>query len=224
MKIKYFLLSLMTLAFVIGGTVIGQESTGELEEIQEFKEKLASKVAELQQDEEKALAGFASDINETSLKITTHNGEVYDVELDDLLTKYFLISGNSLDELSSEDISDDDYLIITGPVDGKIISANNIYTDIRFVSGSGIVSQVNQGNSLLTVITLENNTLEIEVETSTERQILDIESLEFDTVNFSTIKTGDVVHFIYQEANEENANDRYSASKILVIPQEYFSK
>ena len=224
MKIKYFVLSLFSLVFIIGNTVIGQESTGELEEIQEFKEKLASKVAELQQNEEKALAGFVSEINENSLKITTNNAEEYSVDLDDLLTKYFSISGNSINDLNREDISVGNYLIITGPVDGKIISANNIYIDSQFVSGSGIVSQVNQGSSLLTVITLENNTLEIKVETSTERQILDIESLELEPVNFTTIKTGDVVHFIYQKTNEENTNDRYSASKILVIPQEYFSK
>jgi hypothetical protein len=146
------------------------------------------------------------------------------VELDDLLTKYFSVSGSSILEESKEDVLEDDYLIITGPINGKIISANSIYKDVQYVSGSGIVSQANQSSQTLTIITLENATYEIEIETSTEKQILNITSLETESVSFATIKEGDVVHFIYQNTEEENENNRYSASKILVVPQEYFSK
>lgn len=223
MKIKIFVLTLFLLIFITASAVIGQDSTGELEEIQEFKDKLASKVAELQQNEDKAIAGFASDINESSLKIITSNNEKYSVELDDLLTKYFSI-GNSITEKSKEDISEDDYLIVTGPVNGDIISANGIYIDTQYVSGSGIVSQTDQNNLALTIITLENDTFTIDVETSTKKQIINIKELKLDNVGFSTIKAGDVVHFIYKKSNEENKNNRYSADKILVVPQEYFSK
>src|SRR3989344_757018 len=214
MKIKIFVLTLFLLIFITASAVIGQDSTGELEEIQEFKDKLASKVAELQQNEDKAIAGFASDINESSLKIITSNNEKYSVELDDLLTKYFSI-GNSITEKSKEDISEDDYLIVTGPVNGDIISANGIYIDTQYVSGSGIVSQTDQNNLALTIITLENDTFTIDIETSTKRQIINIKELKLDNVGFSTIKAGDVVHFIYKEFNEEIASKTKKLDDLL---------
>ncbi|MFH1827441.1 MAG: hypothetical protein ABH812_03370 [bacterium] len=224
MKLRYLLLQLFLLVFILTGTVMGQDANQELKDIQDFKEKLASKVAELQKKDEKALSGFVSNIKDKTFNIQTTDNEQYVVELDELLTKYYSISGNFTTEITKEDVEENDYVIITGPINGKTITANDIYIDIRFASGSGIVSQIDQTNFSIDVVTVENETYTIDVESTTKREILNIKTYELDNIGFSKIKSGDVLHFVYKKTNEENAKNRYSASKILVLPQEYFSK
>lgn len=223
MELKHLFFSFLFFVFIFTNSVIGQDSNKELEEIQDFKDKLASKVAELQKKEEKALSGFLLDIKEKSLKVETPDLEEYSVELDDLLTKYYSVTTSGLNEISKDSLEVDDYLIITGPINGKVISANNIYIDENFTSGSGIVSDTGQGDFSLTIVTLENETISIDVESSTKRKILNIKTLELEDVGFSKIKSGDVVHFFYKKLSNKDEK-KYSATKILVIPQEYFSK
>src|SRR3990167_4036291 len=104
MKFKHLFLSFLIFVFVFVNSVIGQDSNKELEEIQDFKDKLASKVAELQKKEEKALSGFLLETKEESLKIETQDLEKYSVELDDLLTKYYKVTISGLNEISKDNL------------------------------------------------------------------------------------------------------------------------
>ena len=223
MKLKYHFTILFAIIFVFSGIVFGQGTNSELEEIQNFKEKLASKVAELQKKEDKALSGFLMLKKDKTLTIETTDNEQFSVELDDLLTKYFQVNVTALKEITLDDFEVDDYIIITGPISGKVITANNVYKDENFTSASGIVSDTGQGDFALQVVTLENETLTIDIETATKRKILNIKTLKLEDVGFSKIKTGDVLHFFYKKISNKDEK-KYSATKILVIPQEYFSK
>lgn len=223
MKLKYILIYIFVFIFISSGIVIGQSTNSELEEIQNFKEKLASKVAELQKKEDKALSGFLILKKDKSLTIETTDNEQFSVELDDLLTKYFQVNASVLKEITLDNFEVDDYIIITGPISGKVITANNIYKDENFTSSSGVVSDTGQGDFALKVVTLENETLTIDIETATKRKILNIKTLKLEDVGFSKIKTGDVLHFFYKKISNKDEK-KYSATKILVIPQEYFSK
>ncbi len=223
MKLKHLFLTLLVFVFIFANSVIGQDSNKELEDIQQFKDKLASKVAELQKKEDKAQAGFLLEIKSKSLKIETSDKEELLVELDELLTKYYSVSTSTLNEITKEKLEIGDYIIVTGPLNGKVISANNIYLDENFTSGSGIVNDTGQGDFSLSIVTLENETITIDIESSSKRKILNIKTLELEDVGFSKIKSGDVVHFFYKKLNNKEEK-RYSATKILVIPQEYFSK
>lgn len=223
MKLKYHFTILFAFIFVFSGIVFGQGTNSELEEIQNFKEKLASKVAELQKKEDKALSGFLILKKDKSLTIETTDNEQFTVELDDLLTKFFQVNVSVLKEITLDNLEVNDYIIITGPISGKVITANNIYKDENFTSGSGIFSDTGQGDFSLQVVTLENETLNIDIETATKRKILNIKTLKLDDVGFSKIKTGDVLHFFYKKTSNKDEK-KYSATKILVIPQEYFSK
>lgn len=223
MKLKYILIIIFAFIFIFSGIVIGQDTNTQLEEIQNFKEKLASKVAELQKKEDKAISGFLIQKKDKVLTIETTDNEQFSVELDDLLTKYFQVNVSVLKEIELDDFEVGDYLIITGPISGKVITANNVYKDENFTAGSGIVSDTGQGDFALKVVTLENETLTLNVETATKRKILNIKTLDLEDVGFSKIKTGDVIHFFYKKVSNKDEK-KYSATKILVIPQEYFSK
>jgi len=223
MKLKYHFAILFAIIFVFSGLVFGQGTNSELEEIQNFKEKLASKVAELQKKEDKALSGFLMLKKDKTLTIETTDNEQFSVELDDLLTKFFQVNVSVLKEITLDNFEVNDYIIITGPISGKVITANNVYKDENFTSGSGIVSDTGQGDFALQVVTLENETLTIDIETATKRKILNIKTLKLEDVGFSKIKTGDVLHFFYKKISNKDEK-KYSATKILVIPQEYFSK
>lgn len=223
MKLRNILLITFSFIFIFSSIVSGQDTNSELEEIQNFKEKLASKVAELQKKEDKALSGFLMQKKDKSLVIETTENEQFSVELDDLLTKYFQVNVSALKEITLDDFEVGDYIIITGPINGKVITANNIYKDENFTSGSGIVSDTGQGDFELKVVTLENESLTIDTESATKRKILNIKTLELEDIGFSKIKTGDVIHFFYKKVSNEDEKS-YSATKILIIPQEYFSK
>lgn len=223
MKLRSILLITLSFIFIFSRIVSGQDTNSELEEIQNFKEKLASKVAELQKKEDKALSGFLMQKKDKSLVVETTENEQFSVELDDLLTKYFQVNVSALKEITLDDFEVSDYIIITGPINGKVITANNIYKDENFTSGSGIVSDAGQGDLALKVITLENESLTIDIESATKSKILNIKTLELENLGFSKIKTGDVIHFFYKKVSNEDKKS-YSATKILIIPQEYFSK
>lgn len=223
MKFKYILIIIFSYIFIFTSVVIGQDTNSQLEEIQNFKEKLASKVAELQKKEDKAISGFLIQKKDKSFTIETTDNEQFSVELDDLLTKFFQVNVSVIKEIELNDFELDDYIIITGPISDKVITANNVYKDENFTSGSGIVSDISQGDFELKVVTLESEVLTLGVETSTKRKILNIKTLDLEDVGFSKIKTGDVIHFFYKKINNKDEK-KYSAIKILVIPQEYFSK
>ena len=63
----------------------------------------------------------------------------------------------------------------------------------------------------------------MDIENKTSQQILDIKTLELSSAGFSKLKEGDNVHFVAEKSTDEG-DMRYTATKTIVIPQEYFIK
>jgi len=62
-------------------------STVDEVEIQDFKDKIASKVAELQEKDQKSIAGFVIKNEKTQISIKSEDKQSYLVKIDDILTK-----------------------------------------------------------------------------------------------------------------------------------------
>lgn len=74
------------------------------------------------------------------------------------------------------------------------------------------------------VVTLDRADLILDIETTTTLQIMDSKTLELGKLGFSKIKIGDTVHFAYKRSETPNKDKKYTAGKIVLIPQEFFEK
>lgn len=193
-------------------------------EIQNLKDKIATKVAELTKEKNnKALSGFATEVKGSIIKIKNENDEEYEIKPDDAISKYYQITGTAKKEIQYSDLKKEMFLIVTGVLNDKVITANTIYVDEMFLVKSGKVTEIDKENFTLKVLTTEKDTMTLEIETSTKQTLLNIKTSEVERSGFSKIKEGDTVHFVARKTGNEKDN-KYPASKILIIPQEYFMK
>lgn len=232
MKIRLLknLISLFAV-FVIVMPAFAQEAspsaspTGETEDtaIEKLKEKVANKVTEIRRKNNKALAGTVISRTSQSLKIKTNSSEEYEIKLDDALTKYFKILGTKKQEMKSEDVEVEDYAIVTGVLTDKVMTANTVFTDERFLVMSGKISQVDKDNFSLRIVTTAKEEIDLDIENTTKQSMINIKTHEPEPSGFTKIKEGDTIHFVVSRPlNTKDKN--YTARKILIIPQEYFLK
>lgn len=218
--ILFVLINLMISSFVYAQST----PSADLDEAQTLKEKIASKVAELEKKDQRAFAGLITAISKTALKIQHNDGTAYNVKLDQDLTKVYIIAGADKSEAQISTLKKGDYIIVSGPIDGKNITANSIYKDEQFFIGAGKITEINLTDFYIRALTTEKDTYTLDLETSTKRFMLNTKTLEVETTTLAKIKEGDTIHFIYQKTGEEREKNRYSSTKILIIPQEFFIK
>ncbi len=194
------------------------------DDVNTLKEKVANKVAELQKKNNKAAAGFVTSIKDEQIVITDRDDQKRTVKIDQVLTKYYQISGTTKKELKFENISKGDYIIISGPMIGDVLTANVIYVDERLDVLSGKVAEVDSDNMKIKVVTTDKDTYSVSVSPPTKLFLVDSKSLETGRATISKMKEGDTVHFVY--SYKPDAKDKLSvnALKVVVIPQEYFQR
>lgn len=193
-------------------------------QLQKLKDNLATKAAQLMKQTQEATAGYVTDVVGTGFKLKTTDEKELEIKIDTLLTKFSQISGNLKNEIKSSDIKKGAYLIVSGPRIDKSVTANVIYLDEEFLVFAGKISEVNKDDLSLKVTTSYKDTYTLDIETSTKQQILNSRSLQLESSGFSKIKEGDIVHFVIKKAQKNKEINRYSAVRILLIPQEYFIK
>lgn len=191
-------------------------------DIQQLKDKVANKVSEIRKENNKAVSGFVLKIDENTMRLNNAE-DVNQVKFDDALTKVFKVLGTSKKEIKISDIAKDDYAIVSGVVVDNIITANVVLIDENFLVDSGKITEINKESYNIRVLISDKNTYGLDIETSTKQYLINIKTLLKETVGFSKLKEGDMVHFVVKKIGIEKENN-YSAIKILIIPQEYFIK
>lgn len=199
-------------------------SSGQEKDIQTLKDKIATKVAEMRQKNNKAVSGFVDTVSNNKIRIKTNLDDEYTVQIDSQLTKFFQITGSQKKEVNIDQIKKGLYIIATGVLNDKTINANFIYIDQLFEISSGKVTEVNKTDFYVKVMTTDKINVTLDIETFTKQQMLNIKTLSVEKVGFSKIKEGDTIHFVVNRTGNEKEPNRFSAQKITVIPQEYFSK
>ncbi|EKE13709.1 MAG: hypothetical protein ACD_12C00856G0002 [uncultured bacterium] len=198
-------------------------SSAEESDIKVLKEKVANKVSEIRQKNNKAISGFVISNKSSFITLKTYENEEFEVELDDTLTKYFKISGTQKKEIEADVIEKDDYIIVTGVLIDKKITANSIFVDEGFLVETGKVTEIDKENYSIKIVTTAKDNFTLDIENSTKQSMLNIKTNVTELAGFSKIKEGDTVHFVVKQL-ASNKNNSYSAVKILIIPQEYFLK
>lgn len=229
-KRLFFILAIISVTLIIKRSYflfaqekIGSVSASDKKQIVELKEKVASKVAQLQKENTQGISGYITEIKNDSYFIQNQKGDIYQIITDPIITKYYQIIDNQRKEIDKEDLSKDQYVIIDGIINGNQIEANAIYVDEYFLINLGQVVEINKNEYWIKVITLEKESLILDIETYTKKFLLNIKNLELETIGFSKIKEGDNVHFIIKKKGIKPL-ERASALRLIIIPQEYFHK
>jgi hypothetical protein len=220
--IVFFLFLFNLLIFASDKTGSNSAKKETQKEVEILKEKIASKVAELRRQNFQAFSGKIVEIKKGEIEIKDYNDEKKRVFTDDLLTKYYLIKDNQKKEINFSDLKKDDYIIVSGILTDKEISANMIFVDEKYLVDFGKIVEKDKNEYWLKVVTLTNETISLDIEAFTKQWLLNIKSLELERTGFSKIKEGDMIHFVAKD--KKNENNRFSAQKVVVIPQEYFLK
>jgi len=223
-----FLFFLVTNTFVFGQTAT---STAEIsvsptlkenKAVEDLKEKIANKVAEIRKKNTRAVAGKVFEISADSIKIKNNRAEEYEIKLDNALTKYYKISGATQKEIKKEDLEKNDYLIVSGVINEKVVTTNSVFVDQSYIVNNGKITEVDKENYNITVLSADKTTYKLSIENWTKQQIINIKSLDIERAGFSKIIVGDSIHFVVKA--DSNDQGIYKAEKILIVPQEYFMK
>lgn len=191
-------------------------------EITDLKEKIATKVAELRKKNQKAIAGRITAIKGSTITIKTADDTEYEIKVDSDLTKAYLI-GTTKKDIKVSDLKVGLYIITTGPILDKTVDANYIYQDESFTVLSGKITEINKDDFSIKVLTTDKDTYTLDIENSTNQTLMDIKTLALDKIGFSKLKEGDTIHFVIKKTGTETEK-RFTAIKLVIIPQEYFQK
>lgn len=225
MKLLFVFLFIFLFGRLTSNVTFAQTKSATLDEkaIQDFKEKVATKVAELQAENNKAVSGFVTQVSGSTLTIKDENDAEYEIKPDESIAKYYQVVGSQRKEIQLSDIKKGSFIIVMGVANDKVINANSIYVDEMFLVKSGKITVVDSSNFALKVLSSDKDTYTLEIETSTKQQMINVKTFEEEKIGFSKIKEGDTVHFVVKKTGTEKDNT-YTAIKILIIPQEYFMK
>lgn len=182
------------------------------EQITDLKEKIASRVAELDLVEKKGIVGIASDVDDTQVTITDIYGKPRVVDIDEI-TNF-----TSPDDEESFGISD-----IEPGMKISVLGLYNKETErllARFVTVvslpqyiAGQIDQIDEDGFVLSVTGQNDVAYEIDVETSTTTQQYIDE--DFERSGFSDLKVGQDIFVTGYE--DEDDTSRISASRILIV-------
>jgi hypothetical protein len=228
MRIKKILVTIsfvILLGFLINFIAFGQEKTATSsseKEVEILKEKIASKVAELRQENNQAFSGKIVNLSENQIEIKDKDDKKVLIKLDPTLTKYYRIKNNQKKEINFSDLEKNNYVVVSGITTDKGINANLIFVDEKYLVEFGRVIEINKDSYWLKISTITNENIILDIETYTKQLMLNIKDLQLEKTGFSKIKEGDMINFVAKD--EKNENNHFSAQKIIIIPQEYFLK
>jgi hypothetical protein len=180
--------------------------------IDDLKERLATKVAELRQTERKAMYGTVKDVTVSTFTVETSTNN-FKIELTDDIKVFEDIKGKRT-ELTTEDLEEDDIVTIFGEFDTglDLLRAKVVVIQPPPLERlSGVVSAVDREEFTVTVTNASGQNYIVDIEKTTN-------ALAFDAVKglakggFSRIDTGKTVHVVGTKGKEDL---RISAVRIV---------
>lgn len=178
--------------------------------IDDLKERVASRVAQLNLVEKRGLLGTASEIENTQITMSDLNGDTRYVDIDEL-TKILSSSGKAI---GISDIEKGDVIAVLGLYNkqSKRILAREIKNTIVPRFGTGVVVSADDKEFTIDVID-ENKKVTLDVEKITKTySYLDKSGLK--SSGFSQIAIGN--NIVY--AGYSNKDKKISATKVIVFP------
>lgn len=221
-KFLSYLAVCTALVIVIPSTVLAATATPSgapassdtTKKIEDLKERIATKVAQLKTTQRRAVYGTVKTISITSFTVETPTHDLK-IELTDELTVIQYLKGKRT-VLTPEDISKGDTVVVFGQFDTTL---DLLTARIVFIQGAlpehvaGTVTDKNDKEFTLTVTTPQGQVVTIDIEKTTKTILWDREKKELVKSGFSTITTGSIVHIMGTSVPKQE--HRISADRIL---------
>ena len=223
MKRLYFLI--ITLLFtVLTVPVYAQTATGtatttddKTQQIEELKDRLATKVAELRQSKRMAAYGTIKSVSISTFVVETKTKDLK-IELTDDLKVFQVLKGKRT-ELKAENLEKGDIVTVFGEYDTTL---ELLQAKVVFIQGteqtqlSGTVIETNKTDYTITMETNDKKIYTIDFETTTKTNLWNGQAVEKG--GFSTFVAGDII--FVTGTNVPKKENRISATRITVIPSQ----
>lgn len=207
--VVYFIISLFSVA--VAGDATPSATNKKIEDL---KDRLATKVAELRQTSRRAIFGTVKSTSITSFVVETKTKDVK-IELTDDIAVIQYLKGKRT-TLTVDDIAKGDTVAVFGEYNTTL---DLLKAAVMFIQGaipervSGSVTGRDEKAFTLTITTLQNQAYTIDIEKSTKALAWDREKKELVKSGFSKIAAGNVVHIVGFPVPKKEL--RISATRII---------
>lgn len=181
--------------------------------IDDLKERLATKVAQLRQTQQKAIYGTVKTTTVSTFTVETDTRDLK-IELTDDIDVFQIIRGKRT-ALTTEDIAESDLVTVFGEYDSALdlLRAKVVFIQTAPLTRvSGVVTAVDRKEFTTTLKTSEGQEYVIDIETTTNTLAFDAEK-GLIKGGFSRIETGKTIHVVGTAVAKED--HRISASRIV---------
>ena len=199
-------------------------TSAEDKQVTDLKNKVADKVKELTKENQTATSGYITEYKGDVVKFKSVDGTTSSAKIDSVLTKVYQVSGTITKEVKTTALTKGVYIIVSGPSIGDVINANAVYLDEHFEIIAGKLIEVDTANAKIKVTAVDKETFTVDIETSTKLMLVNSKTFETERTTMAKLKEGDTVQVIYSYDPAAKDHTSISASRVLVIPQEYFAK
>lgn len=190
--------------------------TGEklIDEINNLREKVASKVAELNLVEKRGIFLTVTDVTGNKISGTDITNEARITDVDEL-TKF---SSPSSKTFGISDITGGSKISIIGLYNkqSKRILARFVATETLPVFITGVISEINKANFTITVLSEDKKNTLVDIENITKTSVYSKDD-GITKLGFSKLSVSDRVHVVgYSDLEEKN---RIAATRVLIFPK-----
>lgn len=190
-----------------------EESAEEVDEkVDQLKNKVASRVAELNLVEKRGFIGTVKSVSDAQITVTDLNNKNRIIQIDEL-TKY---SSNEDENFTESDIKVGSKISALGLYnkDSKKLLARFINEISIPVFISGVVSEIDEKEFTITIKTTDSKNFTVDIENITKTY--ELSNDELDASGFSKIEKMQNVFIVgFPDVDEEN---RISATKAVIVP------
>lgn len=184
------------------------------QKIEDLKDRLATKVAQLRQTSRRAIFGSVKSSSVTSFIVETKTKDVK-IELTDEIKVIQVLKGKRT-TLATEDIAKGDVVSVFGQYDTTLDLMKAVVVHIQGEVPervSGTVTTRDENAFTITIVTVQNQTYTIDIEKTTKTLRWDREKKEPVKSGFSKIETDSTVHVLGSPVPKQE--QRLNAARIL---------
>jgi len=187
------------------------------QKVEDLKDRLATKVAQLNQSERRAIYGTVKTTTISTITVETATKNIK-IELTDDIKVFQVVKGKRT-ELKIEDVVKNDVVSIFGNWDTavEVLKAKVIFihdTTNALLRISGTVTEVKKSDYTITLKTNDEKIYTIDFETTTKTNVW-TKDKEIEKGGFSKLVSGDTLYVVGTEVPKKE--NRISASRILNI-------
>lgn len=192
--------------------------------IQNLKEKIESKVAQINQNSKKIVKGIIKDISDKTLKITSSDNREYSVDIDTTITTFSSSNVNGLKDIKQSDLEKGQTILVTGPIIENQISANHVYLQTEYLVLQGQITAVDEDDFTVSIVTPAKDQYVLDIQKGTKQLLMNSKDLTLTKSGFSKFKVGDSIHAVIEKPKGSVTSEKANTIRTLIIPQEYFEK